>query len=319
MCRYVQSYAKIFCMKKSVVFFGSPDFAVPSLTALLKEYDVRGVVSQPDRPSGRGKVMTSPPVKLAALTHEIPVLQPNRLKDPGVVEQLKAWDADVYIVAAFGQIFRKNILEIPKFGLINVHASLLPRWRGAAPIQAAIVNGDQQTGISIMKIDEGIDTGDVFSQRSINIYPFETAGELSVRLAEIGAELLLETLPGILDGSLVGKPQDDRHATYAGMIRKEDGILDIHDPAEYICRKVRAYQPWPGTKLIIDDQAIAIHKAHYESKNQINPGKRLIIDGLPAVSVIDGIVVFEQIQLPGKKPVDGRSFLLGNKSWGERI
>lgn len=261
--------------------------------------------------------MSSPPVKHLAMEYGIPVMQPNRLKEPGVIEQLREWDADVYVVAAFGQIFRKNILEIPKFGLINVHASLLPRWRGAAPIQAAILAGDQITGVSIMKIDEGIDTGAVFSQRSMEILPEDTAGELSMRLAGAGADLLMETLPGILDGQLTGIPQVENLATYAGMIKKEDGLLNISDPAEDICRKIRAYQPWPGAKFVLNEQPISVHLASCNREIKKQPGIKLIINGFPAVAVNDGVVILEQLQLPGKKSMDGRSFLLGNRSWAE--
>jgi methionyl-tRNA formyltransferase len=172
-------------MSMKVVFFGSPEFAIPSLISIHKEYNIVGIVTQPDRPAGRGKIITPSPVKILAEKHGLPILQPNRLKDPGVVEQLLNWNADVYIVAAFGQIFRKNILNIPKFGLINVHASLLPRWRGAAPIQAAIIAGDKVTGITIMKLDEGIDTGDFLTQQTVDIDPNETTDELSDRLSKM--------------------------------------------------------------------------------------------------------------------------------------
>jgi methionyl-tRNA formyltransferase len=230
-------------MSMKVVFFASPEFAIPSLVSIHEEYNIVGVVTQPDRPAGRGKAITPSPVKVMAEHYGLPILQPNRLRDPGVLEQLLAWNADVYIVAAFGQIFRKNILNIPKFGLINVHASLLPRWRGAAPIQAAIIAGDKVTGITVMKLDEGVDTGDFLTQQTVDIDPNETTGELSDRLSKIGADLLIKTLPDYFSGRIPLIHQNEQDATYAGLIHKEDAILNLNEPAELLCRKVRAYQP----------------------------------------------------------------------------
>lgn len=306
-------------MTIKVVFFGSPEFAIPSLKAICTEYDVVGVVTQPDRPAGRGKELTSPPIKKIAEELGIPTLQPNRLKDPGVLEQLTEWKADVFVVAAFGQIFRKNILDIPKFGLINVHASLLPRWRGASPIQAAILAGDEKTGVSIMKIDAGIDTGDVFAQQTVEIDEQVTAGELSEKLALIGAQLLMETLPDYLAGKNLGRHQDEGSATYAGMINKEDAILNIEESAEMIVRRVRAYQPWPIAKLDIAGKRLLIHKAHQVSSIQREPGIEFIHQNYPAIATSDGLLVLDQIQLAGKKVVDGRAFLQGNRDWGIAI
>lgn len=303
-------------MSKRVIFFGSPEFAIPSLKIVHENFDVVGVVTQPDRPAGRGKILTPPPVKILADELGIPVLQPNRLKDPGVVEQLIEWNADVYIVAAFGQIFRKNILDIPKFGLINVHASLLPRWRGAAPIQAAILAGDEQTGVSIMKIDAGIDTGDVFAKQPVRIDPQETSFELSQRLAQIGAELLIKTLPDYLAGRNLGIPQTEEFATYAGMIKKDDAVLNIEESAEILCRKVRAYQPWPIAKLEVDGVRLLIHKAHYLIDIHKEAGTKFIYQNYPAMATGDGLLILDQVQLPGKRVVDGRSFLQGNRNWG---
>lgn len=303
-------------MTISVVFFGSPEFAIPSLEAVNAVYDVVGVVTQPDRPAGRGKVLTPPPVKLIADELGIPVLQPNRLKDPGVIEQLYAWKADVFIVAAFGQIFRKNILDIPRFGLINVHASLLPRWRGASPIQAAILAGDETTGISIMKIDEGIDTGAVFSQESVTIKEHETAGELSSRLASMGAELLIKTLPDYFAGINKGKSQDEEFASYAAMINKEDAILNNNESAETLVRRVRAYQPWPVAKLDVNGVRLAVHRAHQVPDIKKQPGQTYIYQNYPAISTGVGLLVLDQVQVPGKRVVDGRSFLQGNRDWG---
>jgi methionyl-tRNA formyltransferase len=300
-----------------VVFFGSPEFAIPSLISIHKEYEIVGVVTQPDRPAGRGKVITPPPVKALAQQYGLPILQPNRLKDPGVVEQLLTWNADVYIVAAFGQIFRKNILEIPKFGLINVHASLLPRWRGAAPIQAAIIAGDKFTGITIMKLDEGIDTGDFLTQRSVEIDPNETTWELSDRLSKIGADLLISTLPDYFTGSIPLIQQNDLEATYAGMIHKEDATLDLNEPAELLCRKVRAYQPWPVSRLEVNGTIIQVHRAEAVMSVTKPTGRRYIYKNYPSVATREGLFVMKEVQVPGKKPVDGKSYLLGNRVWGD--
>jgi methionyl-tRNA formyltransferase len=300
-----------------VVFFGSPEFAIPSLVSIHKEYKIVGVVTQPDRPAGRGKVISPSPVKVEAQNLGLPILQPNRLKDPGVVEQLLTWNADVYIVAAFGQIFRKNILEIPKFGLINVHASLLPRWRGAAPIQAAIIAGDKVTGITIMKLDKGIDTGDFLTQQTVEIDPNETAGELSDRLSKIGADLLVKTLPDYFNGSTPLIHQNEHTATYAGMIKKDDAILDLNEPADLLCRKVRAYQPWPVSRLVVDETSMLIYKAEAVMSSTKPAGRKYIYQNYPAVTTSEGLFILKVVQVPGKKPVDGKSYLQGNRAWGD--
>jgi methionyl-tRNA formyltransferase len=300
-----------------VVFFGSPEFAIPSLVSIHKEYNIVGVVTQPDRPAGRGKVITPSPIKVMAQHYGLPILQPNRLRDPGVVEQLLAWNADIYIVAAFGQIFRKNILEIPKFGLINVHASLLPRWRGAAPIQAAIIAGDKVTGITIMKLNEGIDTGEFLTQQKVEIDPNETTGELSERLSIIGADLLIKTLPDYFNGSIPLIHQNEQKATYAGMIHKEDAILDLNEPAEILCRKVRAYQPWPVSRLDVDGTIMQVHKAEAVISLTKPVGRKYIYKNYPAVTTSEGLFVLKVVQIPGKKPMDGKSYLQGNRTWGD--
>lgn len=300
-----------------VVFFGSPEFAIPSLVSIHKEYNIVGVVTQPDRPAGRGRVITPSPVKVIAQNYCLPLLQPNRLKDPGVMDQLLDWNADVYIVAAFGLIVRKNILEIPKFGLINVHASLLPRWRGAAPIQAAIIAGDKVTGITIMKLNEGIDTGDYLTQQTVEIDPNETTGELTDRLSIIGADLLIKTLPDYFNGSISLIQQNEQNATYAGMIHKEDAILDLNEPAELLCRKVRAYQPWPVSRLEVDGTIMQVHKAEAVISVGKPAGRKYIYKNYPAVTTSEGLFILKVIQLPGKKPVDGNSYLQGNRAWGD--
>jgi methionyl-tRNA formyltransferase len=306
-------------MVARVVFFGSPEFAIPSLSKLLHSYNVVGVVSQPDRPSGRGKILTAPPVKEYALSQGLPVLQPEKLREPGVVEKLLEWDADVYVVAAFGQIFRKTILALPRYGLINVHASLLPRWRGASPVQAAILNGDEVTGVTIMRIDEGIDTGDMLNQKEVRILEGETAGELATRLADVGAELLLTTLPGYLNGEVSCIPQPNDGATYAGMIKKEDAWLDFQQSLEINLRKIRAYSPWPVARVDLSGTVIQIHRAHGVPGEKKQPGYPYICNGSPAISVEGGLLILDQMQLPGKKMMEGKAYLAGNPGWGKKI
>src|SRR5215217_6355124 len=190
-----------------VVFMGSPDFSLPTLQALAKTYDVVGVVTQPDRASGRGRELKAPPVKMLALKLGIPVMQPEKLRLPEAMEQLRAWHPDLIVVAAFGQILRKDVLDLPPYGCINVHASLLPRWRGAAPINAAILHGDEETGLTIMQMDVGLDTGPMLTQRSIRITPEDTAGSVFEKLSTIGADLLIETLPDYVSGKIKPIPQ----------------------------------------------------------------------------------------------------------------
>jgi methionyl-tRNA formyltransferase len=229
---------------------GSPEFALPVLSALAKDYPIAGVVTQPDRPAGRGKGLTPPPVKLLAQELGLPTIQPERLKDPAALDQLRTWAPELIVVAAFGQILRPAVLELPHLGCLNVHASLLPRWRGAAPIQAAILAGDERTGVTIMRMDSGVDTGPLLSQRALDIFPDENAASLTQHLAELGADLLIDTLPRYLRGQIQARPQDPAGATYAPMLKKEDGLLDpLHPAVELACR-VRALNPWPGAYIL---------------------------------------------------------------------
>ena len=298
-----------------VTFMGSPQFAVPVFKELVKMYQVVGVVTQPDRPAGRGRKLTSPPIKQAALEFGIPVIQPEKMKEPGVFEQLTAWQPEVIVVAAFGQILRKNVLELAPFGCINVHASYLPRWRGAAPIQAAILNGDEFTGVSIMKLDPGIDTGPVFTQRKEMIRAEDTAVSLEERLSFLGAELLMETLPGILSGDLTPSAQDENLATYASMLKKEDGLLDWSLPAEQLALKVRAYYDWPGAHFIKDAVKIKIRKSLVLSDLNLNPGEFGQHKGYPVVGTSTGGLALIELQPAGKSWMDGRAFLNGDPGW----
>lgn len=294
---------------------GSPDFATPTLQKLAEHYPVVGVVTQPDRPAGRGRVLTPPPVKVLAQELGIETIQPERLRAPEAQERLQAWAPDVIIVTAFGQILRKSVLKLPRFGCINVHASLLPRWRGAAPIQASILHGDPITGATIMVMDPGVDTGPILAQQSMDIRSDDTAGTLGTRLAEAGAELLIQTLPGYLEGRILPQPQDESQATYAPMLSKEEGLLDFNQPAAALERRVRAFQPWPGAFLPWQDGFLKVYRAHVEDCPNTIPGEHYVIQNLPAVGTSQGCLVLDEVQPAGKKPMTGRDFLRGARVW----
>ena len=305
----------------SIVFMGSPEFALPTLRVLADHYPIAGVVTQPDRPKGRGQSLTSPPVKELALELDLPVIQPRRLREPDAMEQLQVWQPDLIVVTAFGQILKPDVLDLPRFGCINVHASLLPRWRGAAPIQTAILNGDAQTGVTIMRMDPGVDTGPTLSKRTVPILANDTAISLSVRLADLGAELLVETMPTYLEGELVPQPQDESLATYAPMLKKEDGLLDFTQPAAYLARRVRAFNPWPGAFTLWHGQILKICRArpisiHHSLITNPTPGMPLIHQSLPAFVTGDGLLVLDEVQPAGKKPMPGKVFLSGARGWG---
>jgi methionyl-tRNA formyltransferase len=303
-------------MKPRIVFMGSPEFAAPSLRLLAQNYPVVGVVTQPDRPSGRGQTLTASPVKRLALELGLPLIQPVRLRQPEAMEQLRQWSPDLIVVAAFGQILRSEVLDLPPLGCLNVHASLLPRWRGAAPISAAILAGDALTGVTIMRMDPGIDTGPILSQRAEAIRPDDTTATLSQRLAVLGAELLLETLPGYLSGEIQPQAQDDALATYAPMLKKEDGILDFGRPALELERQVRAFQPWPGAYMEWSNGPLKVLKAAVDEATQVtSPGKRLVHHGLPAVQTARGLLLLEEVQPAGKRPMSGKAFLQGARNW----
>jgi methionyl-tRNA formyltransferase len=298
----------------SVVFMGSPDFSLPALRALSNAYDLAGVVTQPDRASGRGRELKAPPVKKLALELGIPVMQPEKLRQPEAMEQLRAWNPDLIVVAAFGQILRKDVLDLPRFGCINVHASLLPRWRGAAPINAAILHGDDETGVTIMVMDVGLDTGPMLSKRSMRLTRDDTAGFAFEKLSRLGADLLIETLPDYLSGKLKPVPQPEEGVTYAPMIKKEEGRLDFTQEAEALERRVRAFNPWPGTFMDFDGMPLKIHRARVDV-GLAAAGQRLIFKDQPAVGAAGGILILEELQPAGKKPMSGKAFLAGARQW----
>jgi methionyl-tRNA formyltransferase len=293
---------------------GSPDFSLPTLRALAGAYHVVGVVTQPDRASGRGRELKSPPVKSLAQELDIPMMQPEKLRQPEAMEQLRQWNPDLIVVAAFGQILKKDVLFLPRFGCINVHASLLPRWRGASPIQAAILNGDEETGITIMRMDVGLDTGPMLSQKSIRLTREDTADSVFEKLSHLGADLLIETLPDYLSGKLQPVPQPEEGVTYAPMIKKEDGQLDFTHPADELERRVRAFNPWPGAFMDLDGMLLKVHRAHVED-GKAEAGQRLIYEDQPAVGAGSGLLILDEVQPAGKKSMSGKSFLAGARQW----
>jgi len=294
---------------------GSPEFSIPSLQKMIDQQNVVGVVTQPDRPSGRGKIMTSPPVKRLALSYGIPVIQPEKLKDPGVFETLISWDPDFVVVVAFGQILRQNVLDLPKLGCINVHGSILPRWRGAAPIQASILYGDRETGITIMKMDKGIDTGEILTTKSIPIESNDNTLSLSKKLSDLGADLLDESIKKVLLGEIELQKQDDSLATYAPMIKKEDGFLDSGKSAIDLERQIRAFFPWPGAFIDIGGEKMKILEATVLNQLDINKGERVIVDGFPVMGTRVGCLKILKIQPAGRKAISGKDFILGYKNW----
>jgi methionyl-tRNA formyltransferase len=293
-----------------VVFMGTPEFAVPALSLLLQHHAVVGVVTQPDRPAGRGKQVQMSPVKQAALAAGVPVHQPNRLRTPEAQAALRDWQADIFIVAAFGQILPQAVLDIPPRGCLNIHASLLPRWRGAAPIQAAIRAGDAESGVTIMQMDAGLDTGPMLSRRSTPITPDETGQSLHDKLSVIGGELLIATLPGYLDGSITPQPQDDALMTFAPRIEKDEGRIDWTQPAQATERLVRAFTPWPGTFTYWDGRLLKVLAAALGTGRAL-PGQVVRTGDGIGIGTGDGLLLPLRVQLEGRAAVSIEAFTRG--------
>lgn len=299
-----------------IVYMGTPDFAVPALAALVDAgYEVAGVVTQPDKPKGRGKTLVPTPVKEEALKHGIPVYQPKKVREPEFVETLKEIGPDIIVVAAFGQIIPKEILDMPEFGCINIHASLLPKYRGAAPIQQAVINGDKEAGVTIMKMSTGLDTGDMISRASVLLTEDETGGSLFDRLADLGAGLLVKTLPSIFDRTAVYEPQPEESPTpYVGMITKQMGLLDFHKSAEELERLIRGMDPWPSAYTFLNGKSLKVWKASVEqnASGSEEPGTVVAADkeGIHVACGQDRLVL-KEIQLEGKKRMDAAAFLRG--------
>jgi methionyl-tRNA formyltransferase len=303
-------------MSIRIVFMGSPDFALPTLSRLAKSYHVVGVITQPDRASGRGRELKSPPVKTLALELNIPIMQPEKLRAPEALEQLRAWDPELIVVAAFGQILKKDVLEMPRYGCINVHASLLPRWRGAAPINAAILAGDEEIGVTIMKMDVGLDTGPMLAIKSMRLASDLTTDSALQALSQLGADLLIETLPDFFSGKLIPQAQPEDGATYAPMLKKEDGLLDFTHSAVELERRVRAMNPWPGAWFEWKGNLLKVLRASTVSVEKgLASGSRFIVDGRPAVQSAEGALVLDEIQPAGRKNMSGKSFLAGTRDW----
>jgi methionyl-tRNA formyltransferase len=293
-----------------IVFFGTPQFAVPSLQALLAGPDqVVGVVCQSDKPAGRGQHVTPPPVKQVASEAGVPVLQPDKLRAPEFLDALRAWAPDLIVVAAYGKILPKSVLECPRHGCINVHASLLPKYRGAAPIQWAIVRGEERTGVTIMQMNERMDAGDILLQRDTAIGSDETYGELQERLAVLGATTLLDALAQLRAGTLIAHPQQDAEATLAPIIKKEDGHIDWTQPALSTVRMVRAFNPWPSAFTHFGGKLLKIHRAHASAAAAVRPpGTVTATHNGIAVATGDGTLVLDEVQLEGRKRLAATEF-----------
>lgn len=300
---------------KKIVFMGSPQYAVPILEALHEKYQVAGVITQPDKPVGRGKKIQSPPVKILAEKLGLPVLQPEKIRGNDFLQDLAALAPDVVIVAAYGKILPKAILDFPKFGCVNVHASLLPKWRGASPIQCAILNGDAATGATIMLMDEGVDTGHILSQREVQIEPDDTAESLSTKLSISGAQLLAETLPEYLAGNLKAVAQKDEEASYTRMINKEDGELKFTRDAAGLERRVRAYYPWPICFFKWNENVLRVIKAKINQTKELACGQRGILDKFPCVGTSTFDLKLLEVQPSGKRIMSGKDFLNGARNW----
>jgi methionyl-tRNA formyltransferase len=303
-----------------VVFFGSPEFALPSLESVAREHQVVAVVSQPDRPAGRGKRLHPPPVKELALRLGLRVEQPIKVRDGVLAKLLSGFQPDVFVVVAYGRILPPDLLAVPKLGAWNVHASLLPKYRGAAPIQWAVIRGESKTGVCVMRMEEGLDTGPVAASQEEPIRDDDTAGALAERLAALGSRLLVETLPRIADGSVTLQAQDEAGATLAPLMKKEDGYLDLGLPAEEVSAQARGVDPWPGATVLHVDEPMKVFGVRV-IEGQGTPGEvqGLVPQGL-VVACGGGAVVFAELQLPGRKRLPAAAVLAGHPiAVGERL
>ena len=310
-----------------VVFIGTGEIGVPTLLSLLRstEHELVGVVTQPDKAAGRSQKLTAPPIKIAMAGSPIPILQPDRIKSPEAIEAIREWNPDVIVVMAYGQILPRAVLELPRIACLNLHASLLPRHRGAAPIQAAIVAGDRETGITVMYMDEGLDTGDILLQSKLPILPNETGGSLHDRLGKLAVDSLDKALRGLVDETASRTPQDSARATYAPKLKREDGKIDWSEPAELIERKIRAFNPWPGAFAELrqksgQHQRLKIYRAEVKELSgtrgeilQADAGGFVVATGKNALSL-------GKVQLEGKWPMSAVDFLRGHaKLVGDKL
>ncbi len=302
-----------------ILFMGTPEFSLPSLTALICHHDVAAVVTQPDRGAGRNRRPKQSPVKGLALSHAIPVLQPQRLRQAEAIDELRRFEADLFVVVAYGQILPEAALALPRLGTLNVHASLLPRWRGAAPIQAALRAGDKHTGATIMLMDAGLDTGPILSQRQLAIDADDTGASLHGKLADIGADLLTETIPRYLAGEIKPIPQDDAGASYAPRIEKEEGEIDWSQPAIVIDRLVRAFTPWPGSYTYVAGEPLKILAGEC-AEGAAPVGQVARLGDAIGIGTGDGLYLLTHVQKPGKKPLAIADFVRGQRGFiGARL
>jgi methionyl-tRNA formyltransferase len=303
-----------------IVFAGTPDFSVPTLNALIDAgHDIRAVYTQPDRPSGRGRRLTASPVKETATANGLPLFQPGTLRDAQAIEVLRRHGAELMVVVAYGLLLPKGVLEAPPLGCVNVHASLLPRWRGAAPIQRCILAGDRESGVTIMRLEEGLDTGPLYLKRRIPVESGETGGSLHDRLAKLGASALMEALPGIAEGTLVPELQDDALATYAKKLGKEEAWVDWTRPAIELDRLVRAFDPWPVAQTKLGDITLRLRSSEIRGEEASpEPPGRVVAAGRGGIDVAtgQGLLRITRLQVPGKRPIPAAEFLKAHRLQG---
>jgi methionyl-tRNA formyltransferase len=306
----------------TVVFAGTPEFAVPAFEAIARSrHRLAAVYTQPDRRSGRGLKLEGSPIKQAASARGLPIEQPATLKDPAAIGRLAAYRPDVMVVVAYGLLLPQAVLDVPRLGCINIHASLLPRWRGAAPIQRALLAGDSHTGVTIMRMEAGLDTGPMLSSQAIAIGPGETGGSLHDRLAALGATMIVAALDSIESGTAVFQPQEDAAATYARKLSKAEALLDWAQPAAVLERQVRAYDPWPVAETRLADRQLRIWRAHTaQASHPAPPGTVISADeaGIVVMTGQDALVI-ERLQLPGKRAVEAAEFLRGHPLAGRSL
>src|SRR2546423_9102181 len=295
-----------------IVFIGTGEIGVPSLRALQKsEHELVAVLTQPDKPVGRDQKITAPPIKAALGGSTMSILQPAKIKNAEAIEQIRALAPDIIVVIAYGQILPRAVLEIPKIACLNLHASILPRWRGAAPIQAAIAAADRETGIRVMYMDEGLDTGDILLQQKIEIRPGETGRSLHDRLAQAAPEALINSLRLLVGGNAPRIPQHNTHATYAPKLKREDGQINWSESADVIERKIRAFNPWPGAFMKLNDQKLKILSASVAQLNG-RPGEILRSKKDLVIAAGEGAVSLSEVQLEGKRRMSVAEFLRGH-------
>ena len=297
-----------------VIFLGTPAFAVPTLEAVVHAHDVLAVVTQPDRPRGRGQTMAASPVKQAAVRLGLPVYQPERIRQPEAKAHLASLDPEIMVVVGYGQIIPQPVIDVAPHGIVNVHASLLPKYRGAAPIQWAIINGEKGTGVTTMQINAGLDTGDILLKRETEIAPGETAMELSERLAVMGAELLIETLTGLAHGAITPCKQDDAEASFAPILKKEDGAICWTDAAAAIHNRVRGLVPWPGAYTRFRGHLLHIWRAHIATERAaLAPGRVLAGAGFSVICGDGGVLQLLEVQMEGRKRMSAEAFSNGQR------